>query len=90
MVDNPESRIYLGEIVFDKFSLPDGNTKDPDPQKVLRDYGELYKQLAKKMNQKITDDGLANRFVVLGEELKYSDLLKRANIEPLSADFYEV
>lgn len=89
VVDNPESRIYLGEIVFDKLSLPDGNTKDPDPQKVLRDYGELYKQLAKKMNQKITDDGLANRFVVLGEELKYSDLLKRANIEPLTADFYE-
>lgn len=88
VVENPESRVYLGEIVFDKFHLPEGNTKDPDPQKVLRDYSELYARLAKKMNQKIADDGLADRFVVLENELKYSDILTRGNVEPLTADFY--
>lgn len=86
-VEDPESVIYLGEILFDKISLPRG-CDEINPQIILKDYGKLYSRLAERMNKYIAADGLAGRFIVLDEDLKYSDILCRTNIEPMTADFY--
>ena len=86
-VENPESVIYLGEILFDRISLPSGSN-EINPQTILKDYGKLYSRLAERMNKCIAADGLAGRFIVLDEDLKYSDVLCKANIEPMTADFY--
>jgi len=83
VVEDPESTVYLGEILYDKLRLPDG-CKELDPKDILKDYGKLYSQLADRMNEQISSD----RFVVLGEELKYSDVFCKANIEAMTADFY--
>ena len=41
------------------------------------------------MNERICTDGLEGRFIVLDEELKYSDVIGiQANVESMTADFY--
>ena len=83
VVEDPESTIYLGEILYDRLRLPDG-CDELNPQDVLKDYGILYSRLADKMNEQISSD----RFIVLSEELKYSEVFCKANIEAMTADFY--
>lgn len=89
VVENPESKIYLGEILFDKLHLSTGCEGELDPQKVRKDYSKLYSKLATRMNERICTDGLEGRFIVLDEELKYSDVMGiQANVESMTADFY--
>lgn len=88
VLEDEKSTIYLGEIVFDRISLPKGCGEKLDPQVVLRDYGKLYSRLASKMNERISEDGMSERFFVLEEELKYSEILRQANIEAMTAYFY--
>ncbi|MCI7792047.1 MAG: hypothetical protein MR531_14945 [Lachnospiraceae bacterium] len=89
VVEDPESKIYLGEILYDKLHLPEGCEGELNPQKARTDYSKLYSKLAARMNERICVDGLANRFVVLSEELKYSDVIGvQAYVEPMTADFY--
>ena len=89
VVEDPESKIYLGEILFDNLHLSDVCEGELDPQEVLKNYGNLYSKLAAKMNECIYADGLADRFIVLNKELKYSDILgSLAYIEPITMYFY--
>lgn len=83
-----ESVIYLGEILFDRIFLPERCEGELDPQAILKDYGKLYSSLAAKMNEIIAIDKLAHKFIVLSEELKYSDILQQVKIEPIIKDFY--
>lgn len=83
VVENPESTIYLGEILYDRLHLPDG-CNELDPQDILKDYSKLYARLADKMNEQIS----SKRFIVLSEDLKYSEIFCKANIEVMTADFY--
>ena len=83
VVEDPESTIYLGEILYDRLRLPDG-CDELDPQDVLKDYGKLYSRLADKMNEQIS----SKRFIVLSEDLKYSEIFCKANIDAMTADFY--
>ena len=83
IIEDSESTVYLGEILYDKLRLPDG-CDELDPQDVLKDYGKLYSRLADKMNEQISSD----RFIVLSEGLKYSEVFCKANIEAMTADFY--
>ena len=51
---------------------------------VMGDYGKLYSRLADKMNEQIS----SKRFIVLSEDLKYSEIFCKANIDAMTADFY--
>lgn len=85
------SKIYLGEILFDQFSVPSGYENELDPQKVLEKYSDLYCKLAKKMNEVLEADGLSEKFKVLPQDLKYSDVMKIIpKIEPEILTFYEI
>lgn len=84
VVENPESKIYLGEILYDKLRLPESCAEELDPQDILRDYDKLYSQLASKMNEQNSSD----RFIVLSETLKYSEVFCNVNIEAMTVDFY--
>lgn len=91
VVKNP-SRIYLGEIVYDKLYLPKESRVKLDPQVALKNYECLYSKLADKMNACISNDGLSDRFKVLPTQLKYSEIVNYKNnkkcIDPKTLDFY--
>jgi hypothetical protein len=87
---NPESKVYLGEILYDKFYSPEDCRNQPNPQTVLGNYSKLYSHLADKMNEIIKEDGLADKFVVLKDEIMYSEVMKRhLYLEPMTQYFYE-
>jgi hypothetical protein len=87
---NPESKVYLGEILYDKFYSPEDSNNQPNPQTVLENYSKLYSHLADKMNEIIKEDGLADKFVVLKDEITYSEVMKRhLYLEPMTRYFYE-
>lgn len=90
IIGKPESKVYLGEILFDE--IPDGSNRVPHPKDVLETYGELYSNLAKKMNEEIDKAGLRDKFKVLDEHLKYSDILNSEktihSFEPKIFEFY--
>jgi hypothetical protein len=87
---NPESKVYLGEILYDKFYDPEDCEDQPNPQTVLGNYSKLYSHLADKMNDIIKEDGLADKFVVLKDEITYSEVMKRhLYLEPMTRYFYE-
>lgn len=90
VVEDPESKIYLGEILYDKLHLTKGCEGELDPQEILMDYRKLYSKLAARMNECICADGLTDRFVVLNEALKYSDIIGvQEYVEPMTVDFYK-
>jgi hypothetical protein len=89
-VGNPETKVYLGEILYDKFYRPEDCKDQPDPQTVLGNYSKLYSRLADKMNEIIKEDGLADKFVVLKDDITYSEVMKyHKNLEPITRCFYE-
>jgi hypothetical protein len=89
-VGNPETKVYLGEILYDKFYRPEDCKDQPDPQTVLGNYSKLYSRLADKMNEIIKEDGLADKFVVLKDDITYSKVMKHhKNLEPITRYFYE-
>lgn len=90
VVENSSGKIYLGEIVFDKW------IEGSEPQKAMKEYGELYEKLADKMNKIIEEDAKKNsslsRFKVLPTQLKYSEIVNykdnKSCIDPKTLDFY--
>lgn len=75
IIKKPESKVYLGEILFDRIPYEIQGKRPPQPKDVLESYGRLYSYLAEKMNEQIDEAGLKKRFKVLDEHLKYSDIL---------------
>jgi hypothetical protein len=89
-LENPESKVYLGEILYDKFYRPEDCKNQPDPQAVLGNYSKLYSHLADKMNEIIKKDGLAEKFVVLKDDITYSEVMKHhLHLEPMTRYFYQ-
>ncbi len=88
VLEDSESVVYLGEILFDRIRMPEGCDGELNPQEVFKEYGRLYSKLAERMNECIRKDGIADRFVVLDEEMRYSDVFLHTNIDPMTADFY--
>jgi len=89
-VENLESKVYLGEILFDKFYRPVGCETELDPEIVFKNYTRLYSQLADKMNEINNDiDGLGQKFVVLKKDLRYSEVMRQHQyLEPMTMHFY--
>ena len=85
---NETSTVYLGEILYDKFMIPDGD-KRLGPEKIRKDYSKLYKRLAERMNELIAEDQLSHRFKVLTNDLKYSEVMKDCSfLDDVTKTFY--
>ena len=90
-IRNSESKVYLGEILFDKFVLPQG-CKEEDPVSILEKYSVLYKKLAMLLNNEIAVNGLADKFKVIDKAIKYSEVISRNKnqIEKETLKFYGI
>lgn len=86
-----DSRVYLGEILFDKFFLPEG-CKGEDPVVIRKNYSCLYEKLAQILNADIKDKQLDAKFKVLETEFEYSEVMKanKDKIEPETLRFYGI
>lgn len=91
IVDDPEAVVYLGEVLFDGFVLPEGCEGVLDPDKAYDNYSRMYRELARKMNEVNHDAGLGEKFIVLSDELRYSDIFDAGVfIEGFTRDFYRM
>ncbi len=91
VIKKPDSKVYLGEILFDTFTIPNDCNDELHPKKMLEKYSELYHKLAKAMNQQIKLDGIQDKFEVLPFDLKYSEFMRcNPHIEPATLSFYGI
>jgi len=93
IVTSMDATVYLGEILFDGFKLPEGFKEELDPNVALKCYSKIYHSLSERMNQ-MNNTGKeklsAGRFIVLPEDLRYSDIFKSDAVAKLVRDFYTV
>lgn len=91
IVADPEATVYLGEVLFDKFVLPAGSEGVLDPDEAYKNYSRMYRELACKMNEVNRDAGLGQKFIVLTDDLRYSDIFRAGTfIDPYVHDFYRM
>jgi len=84
-----DSKIYLGEILFDGFFLPKG-CEGADPTEIYRSYSKLYEMLDRILNSDIKKNSLESKFKVLETDLKYTDVIRdnEEQIDPAVVRFY--
>lgn len=91
IVTDPEAKVYLGEVLFDKFVLPAGSEGVLDPSEAYENYSRVYRELACKMNEVNREAGLEQKFIVLADNLRYSDIFKAGTfIDSYAHDFYRM
>lgn len=91
VVEDPEAEIYLGEILYDRFVLPLESKNVLDPKDAYTHYSRIYRELAKKMNEVNSMDGLEKKFIVLSDILRYSDVFScGTSINAYIRDFYRM
>lgn len=85
-------KVYLAEILYDNFLLPEKYSKRVlKPDTAYDNYTSLYAKLAKKMNEELLKSGKADRFKVLESSLKYTEVMKRnPYLEETTKQFYRL
>lgn len=86
-----DSKVYLGEILFDRFFLPK-DSQEEDPAKLLKAYSGLYEKLAEILNNEISKRKYAGKFEVLPEDILYSEVMQKnaTAIEKKTLKFYGI
>lgn len=91
IVADSEATVYLGEVLFDRFVLPAGSEGVLDPVEAYKNYSRMYHELACKMNEVNRGAGLEQKFIVLTDDLRYSDIFNAGTfIDPYVHDFYRM
>ena len=91
VLNRVDSKVYLGEILFDGFVKPDwyGGMA---PEEILNNYSRSYEKLATVLNNEIQSSKYAEKFQVLKEDIKYSDVMNnnKMQIEESILRFYKI
>ena len=91
IIKRPDTKVYLGEVIFDKFTVPKGYEDELHPNIALKRYGQLYEKLAEEMNLVLENDSLSNRFKILPHELRYSEIMQKVpKLEERTKKFYGI
>ena len=91
-ISKEDCKIYLAEILYDNFLLPEIYSKRVlKPARAYAEYTSLYKKLAIKMNDELKKAGIADRFKVLENSLKYTEVMKNNSyLEEITKQFYRL
>ena len=79
-------------LLYDNFLLPEIYSKRGlKPARAYAEYTSLYKKLAIKMNDELKKAGIADRFKVLENSLKYTEVMKNNSyLEETTKQFYKL
>ena len=90
-ISKPESKVYLGEILFDQLKLP-ASCDGTDPNEIYDNYSNLYEKLATLMNDEISKQKNKDKFKVLNKDFKYSEVMRSnaSQIERKTLEFYGI
>ena len=90
-LNSVDSKVYLGEILFDGFVKPDWY-EGMGPEEILDNYSRSYEKLATVLNDEIKRYGCAEKFQVLKEDIKYSDVMhvNKTQIDESILRFYKI
>ena len=90
-LNRADSKVYLGEILFDGFVKLDWYD-GKGPEEILDNYSRSYEKLATVLNDEIQSSKYVEKFQVLKENIKYSEVMNnnKMQIDESILRFYKV